>query len=202
MRTSPLILSMAASAAATLVAERQAPEPTPAPTLAIPSIDPTCASALETILPRLADAPLPDPTLIPFIAGQGWETMTDYCSPPKVTGDPSMVAGWSSYLSSVSSFYSEHTSDISALAAACTGDSSVADQFPLVPGDCGGGSGSGSGDGKNEGSGQGGSGGGSGGGTGNSNGDKGNQGSSMSVQREVILMAAMAAVGMVFVGVY
>lgn len=191
---------MAASAAATLIAERQAsPEPTPAPTLAIPSIDTACASALETILPRLADAPLPDPTLIPFIAGQGWETMTDYCSPPKVTGDPSMVAGWSSYLSSVSSFYSEHTSDISALAAACTADSGVADQFPFVPGECGGGSGGG--EGKDEGSGTGGQGGSEGGnGTGNSNGDKDNQGAS--VQREVLLMAAMAVVGMVFVGVY
>ncbi|KAH7368408.1 hypothetical protein B0T11DRAFT_296072 [Plectosphaerella cucumerina] len=204
MRTSLILLPMAASASvsAALLERLAAPAPTPAPALAARATDDTCSSAIETILPRLTNAPLPDPTLISFIAGQDWETMTDFCSPPEVTGDPSMVAGWSSYMSEVYSFYSEHTSDISALAAACTADSSVAEQFPFVPTQCDGTSGGGS-----ETGGQGGSSGGSGsgGGSGSNGGgsdakDKDNQGAS--VRGEAMFGAAVAMAGMVVVGVY
>lgn len=227
MRSS-LLLPLAASATASLLERLTAPAPTAPPALAARATGDNdaaqCLSALETILPRLTGAPVPDPTLLPLIAEQEWVTATtELCELPEVTGDPSLVAGWSSYMSEVQSFYADHMDDISSLAAACTAaDPGVTGQLPYVPGECGagggggggnrgnGGSGSGSGDGNGDSEGddnesgdrEGGNGGGnneSQGGNGNGNADNGSSGSK--TRGEAMVGAAVALAGLMAMGI-
>ncbi|KAF5019225.1 hypothetical protein F66182_8766 [Fusarium sp. NRRL 66182] len=90
-----------------------------------------CASVAQEILPELTNVPTPDDSLLSFIASQTQAaTVTGACVFPAVTG--SLAAEYTSYVSSLSSWYGDQKDAMSSLVEACSDVPEVSAQIESV----------------------------------------------------------------------